>query len=101
MAYIGPHEPASVVLGLLVGAEHIHGVELLGRVVAVTVVLSVLLRGVSAGSLADRYGRRHEETTTAGRELHEGTPVPEAVQRRRPASRRGRTSRMRAGMPRR
>lgn len=69
-------------LGLLVVEEHVHGAGLLGRVVAVTVGLSVLLHGVSAVALADRYGRWHDETTATGRELHEGTPVPEAAQRR-------------------
>jgi sodium/hydrogen antiporter len=73
----------SVVLGLLVLEEHVHGVQLLGRVVAATVGLSVLLHGVSAVPLAERYGRWHDETTATGRELHEATPVPEPAERRR------------------
>ncbi len=83
IGWFGPRGLASVVLGLLVLEEHVHGVGLLGRVVAITVGLSVLLHGVSAVALADRYGRWHEETTAAGGRLHEGTPVPESAQRRR------------------
>ncbi|MER6095847.1 cation:proton antiporter [Streptomyces sp. NPDC001728] len=85
LAYIGwfgPRGLASVVLGLLVVEEHVPGVGLLGRVVAVTVGLSVLLHGVSAVALADRYGRWIGKTTATGRELREGTPIPEAAQRR-------------------
>ncbi|MFF7641941.1 cation:proton antiporter [Streptomyces canus] len=88
IGWFGPRGLASVVLGLLVlEEEHVQGVELLGRVVAVTVGLSVLLHGVSAVALAERYGRWHEETTATGRELHETTPVPEPTERRRIAAR--------------
>ncbi|MGY6021818.1 cation:proton antiporter [Streptomyces spinosirectus] len=83
IGWFGPRGLASVVLGLLVLEEHVPGAELLERAVAVTVGLSVLLHGVSAVALADRYGRWHEETTAAGRELCEGTPVS------LPATRRG------------
>ncbi|MEU2600482.1 hypothetical protein [Streptomyces hirsutus] len=83
MAYIGwfgPRGPASVVLGLpLLDEEHVQGVELLARAVAVTVGLSVLPHGVSAAALADRYGRWHEKTTATGRKLRERTPVPEST----------------------
>lgn len=82
IGWFGPRGLASVVLGLLVLEEQVHGVGLLGRVIAVTVGLSVLLHGVSAVAFADRYGRWHEEATAAGRRLREGTPVPEAVRRR-------------------
>ncbi|MFD7019665.1 hypothetical protein [Streptomyces sp. NPDC059928] len=51
--------------------EHIPGVELLGRVVAVTVALSVLLHGVSAVALAERYGCWYGRTTAAC-----GKPLP-------------------------
>ncbi|GAA1261641.1 cation:proton antiporter domain-containing protein [Streptomyces aureus] len=87
IGWFGPRGLASVVLGLLVVEEHVPGVELLGRVVAVTVGLSVLLHGISAVALADRYGRWHEKTTATGRELHEATPVPEPAERRRIAAR--------------
>ncbi|QNE76030.1 hypothetical protein F0344_16635 [Streptomyces finlayi] len=82
IGWFGPRGLASVVLGLLVLEEHVRGVGLLGRVVAVTVGLSVLLHGVSAVALAARYGRWIERTTATGRALREGTPVPEAAQRR-------------------
>ncbi|MEW1902714.1 hypothetical protein [Streptomyces sp. NPDC086147] len=77
-----PRGLASIVLGLLVLEEHVPGAGLLGRAVAVTVGLSVLLHGVSAVVLADRYGRWIERTTARGTELREGTPVPEAAHRR-------------------
>ncbi|QYX78627.1 cation:proton antiporter domain-containing protein [Streptomyces akebiae] len=87
IGWFGPRGLASVVLGLLVLEEHVRGVGLLGRVVAVTVGLSVLLHGVSAVALADRYGRWHEETMATGRELRETEPVPEAGRRRRVTAR--------------
>ncbi|MFD3498954.1 cation:proton antiporter [Streptomyces sp. NPDC058678] len=83
IGWFGPRGLASVVLALLVVEEHVPGVELLGRVVAITVGLSVLLHGVSAVALAERYGRWHEKTATATRDLREGTPVPESPVRRR------------------
>ncbi|MFI6564215.1 cation:proton antiporter [Streptomyces sp. NPDC050534] len=82
IGWFGPRGLASVVLGLLVLEEHVPGTELLERAVAVTVGLSVLLHGVSAVALADRYGRWHEETTATGRELCEGTPVSVPTTRR-------------------
>ena len=51
--------------------------ELLGRVVAITVGLSVLLHGVSAVALAERYGRWHAEAAATSHDLREGPPVPE------------------------
>ncbi|WP_405812311.1 cation:proton antiporter [Streptomyces sp. NBC_01520] len=83
IGWFGPRGLASVVLALLVVEEHVPGVELLGNVVAITVGLSVLLHGVSAVSLAERYGRWHEETAAASRNLREGTPVTETPARRR------------------
>ncbi|WP_405717773.1 cation:proton antiporter [Streptomyces sp. NBC_01537] len=77
IGWFGPRGLASVVLALLVVEEHVQGVELLGRVVAVTVGLSVLLHGVSAVSLAGRYGRWHERAAATSRDLREGTSVPE------------------------
>lgn len=65
IGWFGPRGLASIVLALLVAEEHIPGVELLGRVVAVTVALSVLLHGVSAVALAERYGRWYGRTTVA------------------------------------
>lgn len=78
IGWFGPRGLASVVLALLVAEEHVPGVELLGRVVAITVGLSVLLHGVSAVTLAERYGRWYEKAAAATRGLREKAPVPEA-----------------------
>ncbi|WP_327344483.1 cation:proton antiporter [Streptomyces europaeiscabiei] len=85
IGWFGPRGLASVVLALLVAEEsaHVPGVELLGRVVAVTVGLSVLLHGVSAVALAERYGRWYEKAAAATRGLREEEPVPEPPGRRR------------------
>ncbi|MFF4233641.1 cation:proton antiporter [Streptomyces sp. NPDC001820] len=83
IGWFGPRGLASLVLGLLVVEENVPGVELLGRVVAITVGLSVLLHGVSAVALAERYGRWHEKAAATTPELREGTPVPESPARRR------------------
>ncbi|MFG3292963.1 cation:proton antiporter [Streptomyces sp. NPDC048179] len=90
IGWFGPRGLASVVLGLLLlEEEHVQGIELLARVVAVTVGLSVLLHGVSAVVLADWYGRWHEKAMATGRRLREGTPVPGST---RVSPRRGRES---------
>ncbi|MEV0637935.1 cation:proton antiporter [Streptomyces sp. NPDC050619] len=83
VGWFGPRGLASLVLALLVVEEHVHGVELLGRVVAITVGLSVLLHGVSAVALAGRYGRWHEKAAATTGDLREGTPVPESPARHR------------------
>lgn len=83
IGWFGPRGLASVVLGLLVAEEHVPGVELLGRVVAVTVGLSVLLHGVSAVALAERYGRWYEKAAAVTRGLREEEPAPESPARRR------------------
>ncbi|MFB7589960.1 cation:proton antiporter [Streptomyces sp. NPDC056169] len=83
IAWFGPRGLASVVLALLVVEEHVPGVELLGNVVAITVGLSVLLHGVSAVSLAERYGRWHEKAAATTPDLREGTPVTATPVRRR------------------
>ncbi|MFC9500295.1 cation:proton antiporter [Streptomyces sp. NPDC056982] len=70
--WFGPRGLASVVLGpLLLEEEHVQGVELLARVVAVTVGLSVLLH-LRRLALADQYGSWLEKTTATGRKLREG-----------------------------
>ncbi|MFH9891390.1 cation:proton antiporter [Streptomyces luteogriseus] len=83
IGWFGPRGLASVVLGLLVLEADVPGMGLLGRVVAVTVGLSVLLHGLSAVALADRYGRWHDSARASGQELRESTPVPETAHRRR------------------
>lgn len=84
IGWFGPRGLASVVLALLVVEEHVPGVELLGRVVAITVGLSVLLHGVSAVALAERYGRWLGRTAAVTRDLREGAPVPQSPVRRGP-----------------
>ncbi|WP_438829160.1 SUMF1/EgtB/PvdO family nonheme iron enzyme [Streptomyces adonidis] len=68
--WFGPRGLASVVLGLLVVKEHDPGVQLLDRVIAVTVALSILLHGMSAAVVSERYGAWHRKA--AG--LREGAP---------------------------
>ncbi|MCL8013365.1 sodium:proton antiporter [Streptomyces sp. AS02] len=79
IGWFGPRGLASIVLGLLVVEEHVPGTETLGRAVAVTVALSILLQGISAVALAHRYGHwyAHASTAAGERGLREGTPVPE------------------------
>lgn len=82
VGWFGPRGLASVVFGLLVAEEHVTGVELIGRVVAVTVGLSVLLHGASAALLATRYGRWYERAA-AEADLREGVTTPVSPRRRR------------------
>ncbi|NUQ97370.1 MAG: hypothetical protein HOY79_12745 [Streptomyces sp.] len=78
IGWFGPRGLASVVLALLVVEEHVPGTETMGRVVAATVALSVLLHGVSALALAGRYGAWFRRTgAAAGPELREGAGEPE------------------------
>lgn len=56
VGWFGPRGLASLVLGLLVVKEYGPEASLPGRVVAVTVALSVLLHGVTAVLLSERYG---------------------------------------------
>ncbi|WP_329546148.1 cation:proton antiporter [Streptomyces sp. NBC_01356] len=74
IGWFGPRGLASVVFGLLVVEEHLPGVPLLGRVIAVTVALSILLHGMSAVVLAERYGDWHEKAAARRPQLREGTP---------------------------
>ena len=86
IGWFGPRGLASVILALLVVEEHVPGVELLGRVVAVTVGLSVLLHGISAVALAERYGRWYEKAAAVTRGLREEEPAPEPPGRHRMGS---------------
>ncbi|MER7583566.1 cation:proton antiporter [Kitasatospora sp. NPDC097691] len=82
IGWFGPRGLASIVLGLLVAEEHITAVATIGRVVAVTVGLSVLLHGVSAVWAAGRYGGWYRRAAGALPGLRESASVP-AVRRRR------------------
>lgn len=85
IGWFGPRGLASVVLGLLVAEEHVAGTELLGRVVAVTVALSVLLHGATAFVLAGAYGAwyRRASATAPAPGLKESAEVPPGPSRRR------------------
>ncbi|MEY9875611.1 NhaP-type Na+/H+ or K+/H+ antiporter [Streptacidiphilus sp. MAP12-33] len=85
VGWFGPRGLASVVFGLLVAEEHVHGVELISRVVAITVGLSVLLHGASAAVLAARYGRWFERAA-ARTELRESVSTLVTPRRRGPGS---------------
>lgn len=74
VGWFGPRGLASVVFGLLVVEEHVPGAQLLGRVIAVTVALSILAHGMSAAFLADRYGAWHEKAVARRPRLREGPP---------------------------
>ncbi|MFE6132207.1 cation:proton antiporter [Streptomyces sp. NPDC056437] len=79
IGWFGPRGLASVVFGLLMVEDHVPGVELLGRVVAVTIGLSVLLHGMSAPYFADRYGNWYDAAKTAAPDLREAQGTAEAT----------------------
>jgi NhaP-type Na+/H+ or K+/H+ antiporter len=74
--WFGPRGLASVVFGLLVVEEHVPGTTLIGRVVALTIALSILLHGLTAHFLADRYGDWHHRAAVRRPGLREGPPAP-------------------------
>lgn len=82
VGWFGPRGLASVVFGLLVAEEHIHGGDLSSQVVAITVGLSVLLHGTSAAVLAARYGRWYERAS-AQPDLRQSAAAPDSPRRRR------------------
>ena len=63
MGWFGPRGLASIVLGLIVVSEAplLAGREEIALVVALTVLFSVLLHGITAASLSATYARRVEE----------------------------------------
>ncbi|GHA48707.1 cation:proton antiporter [Streptomyces purpurascens] len=73
IGWFGPRGLASVVFGLLLVEEHVPGLQLLGRVIAVTVALSILLHGMSAVVLAKRYGAWYRKAADR-RPLREDLP---------------------------
>ncbi len=74
IGWFGPRGLASVVFGLLLVEEHVPGVQLLGRVIAVTVALSILLHGMSAVVLAKRYGTWYRKAADRRPLLREDLP---------------------------
>ncbi|MEV0115395.1 cation:proton antiporter [Streptomyces sp. NPDC050844] len=79
IGWFGPRGLASIVFGLLVVEEHVPGVQLLGQVVAVTVALSILLHGVSAVVLTERYGDWHKKAAARRPQPREGMPDEKAA----------------------
>ncbi|WP_063762123.1 cation:proton antiporter [Streptomyces bicolor] len=79
IGWFGPRGLVSVVLALLIVEEHVPGTQTLGRVVAVTVALSILLEGISSAALAQRYGHWYARAsaTAGGRGLREDAGVPD------------------------
>lgn len=76
VGWFGPRGLASVVFGLLLVEDHVPGIELLGQVVAVTISLSILLHGMSAPYLADRYGNWYDAAKVATPDLREAQGAP-------------------------
>ncbi|MGI5427735.1 cation:proton antiporter domain-containing protein [Streptomyces sp. CA-179760] len=74
IGWFGPRGLASVVFGLLLVEEHVPGVQLLGRVIAATVALSILLHGMSAVVLAKRYGTWYGKAAARRPRLREDLP---------------------------
>jgi NhaP-type Na+/H+ or K+/H+ antiporter len=83
IGWFGPRGLASVVFGLLVAEEHLHGIDLLSRVVAITIALSVLVHGASAAILAARYGRWYEQAAATTPDLRESITTPVTPRRSR------------------
>lgn len=81
IAWFGPRGLPSIVLGLLAAEEHIAGAQFIGQVVAVTVGFSILLHGMSAVTLSDRYAQWYKRAATAPG-LRESEPSSSAVQAR-------------------
>jgi sodium/hydrogen antiporter len=92
MGWFGPRGLASLVLGLIVLAEAplLAGRGLIEQVVALTVLLSVLLHGVSAAPLATAYAHQVEKMAPMRRRTKErsshrpaGAPYQPTVQSKR------------------
>ncbi|MEU8541266.1 cation:proton antiporter [Streptomyces sp. NPDC048717] len=76
--WFGPRGLASVVFGLLVVEEHVPGTALIGRAVALTIGLSILLHGLTAHFLADWYGAWHRAASARRPGMREGPPADPA-----------------------
>jgi NhaP-type Na+/H+ or K+/H+ antiporter len=76
LGWFGPRGLASIILVLVILEEEadLAGFDLLVTVMAVTVTLSVLAHGITAGPLSERYGKHTEgldEDEAALKETHE------------------------------
>ncbi|MGW1886714.1 cation:proton antiporter [Streptomyces sp. NPDC001970] len=88
IGWFGPRGLASITFGLLAVEASVPGTDLLGTVMSVTVGLSILVHGMSAAVLANRYGGWYEAATAATPDLREAIGVPEAAEHRQPGHRR-------------
>jgi len=79
VGWFGPRGLASVVFGLLLVEQHVPGLELLSRVIAFTIGLSVLLHGMSAPFFADRYGAWYDAAKAAIPGPREARGAPESA----------------------
>ena len=81
MGWFGPRGLASIVLGLVVVTETplLDGRDEIGVVVALTVLLSVLLHGVTAAPLSAVYARRVEGMAESAPEKREMGELPTRV----------------------
>ncbi len=90
IGWFGPRGLASLVFALLALEELGPGAHEAVSVIAVTVFLSVLAHGVSAGPLAARFGRRqHAAGAGAGAGAPHGEPTPDLPVRGLPRRTRG------------
>lgn len=88
VGWFGPRGLASVVFGLLLVEDHVPGIQLLGRVIAATIGLSILLHGMSAPYFADRYGNWYDAATTTTPDRREAQDASEGFGRQLRGSRR-------------
>ncbi|MFE7652271.1 cation:proton antiporter [Streptomyces bottropensis] len=88
VGWFGPRGLASVVFGLLLVEDHVPGIELMGRVIAVTIGLSILLHGMSAPYFADRYGNWYDTAKATTPDLREARDASEGFGRQHHGSRR-------------
>ena len=86
MGWFGPRGLASIVFGLLALEADVPHAQLLARVVACTVALSVLAHGLSSVPLIAAYRRWYEAHTAARPEAEEAVPTVAPRFRRQPAA---------------
>jgi NhaP-type Na+/H+ or K+/H+ antiporter len=81
MGWFGPRGLASIVLGLIVVEEAplLAGQDKLVLVVALTVLLSVLLHGITAAPLSAMYARRVEGMAAGAPEKQDSVELPTRV----------------------
>ncbi len=86
MGWFGPRGLASIVFGLLALEADVPHAQLLARVVACTVALSVLAHGLSSVPLIASYRRWYEAHTAVRPEAEEAVPTVAPRFRRQPAA---------------